>query len=365
VTHSDDRTEGAYVIAAGKTGGHIFPGLALAREIRTRRPNTPIVFIGTGAPLEQQLVPAAGFGLESIRASGFVGRSFADKLRSLADLPSGFLRARSLLVRHRARAVAGTGGYVSVPVLAAARSLRIPTLVFDSDAQPGLATRLANRFATRTAVGLAQANSKLARPGRVTGTPVRAEFFEIRELDPRSASRRLLVFGGSQGSIVLNRVVAEASARLSADGFEVVHQTGAGHLETARRLYGARPRGWRLEPFLPRLYEELAWADLVVCRAGAMTLAEICAAGRPAILVPFAAAAHGHQSANARALAQAGAATVIDEAELSGDTLAAAVRRLFEDRSRLAEMGRRARALSVPGSAERLADLLFEAEEAA
>jgi UDP-N-acetylglucosamine--N-acetylmuramyl-(pentapeptide) pyrophosphoryl-undecaprenol N-acetylglucosamine transferase len=352
------------VIVAGKTGGHIFPGMALARQIRARRPNTPIVFIGTGAPLEQQLVVAAGFELESIRASGFVGRSLAAKVRSLADLPAGFLRARSLLVRHRARAVAGTGGYVSVPVLAAARSLRIPTLVFDSDAQPGLATRLTNRFATRTAVGIAQANARLARPGRVTGTPVRAEFFEIRDLDPRSTSRRLLVFGGSQGSIVLNRVMAEASARLSADGFEAVHQTGAGNLETARRLYEVQPRGWRLEPFLPRLYEELAWADLVICRAGAMTLAEICSAGRPAILVPFAAAAHGHQSANARALEQAGAATVIDEAQLSADTLAAAVRRLFEDRTRLAEMGRRARALSVPGSAERLADLLFEAEEA-
>jgi len=365
VTQHNEGTEGTYVIAAGKTGGHIFPGLALAREIRARRPNAPILFIGTGAPLERQLIPAAGFGLEVIRASGFVGRSIAAKLRALSDLPVGFLRARSILRRHRVRAVAGTGGFVSVPVLAAARSLHIPTLVFDSDAQPGLATRLANRFATRTAVGFAQANQRLVRPGKVTGTPVRAEFFAIPPLDPRSTSRRLLVFGGSQGSVVLNRATATAAVLLASDGFDVVHQTGARNIEATRRLYGKEPRGWRLEAFLPRLYEELSWADLVVCRAGALTLAEVSAAGRPAILVPFAAAAHGHQAANAMALTGAGAATVIHEASLSGDTLAAEVRRLFENRSRLVEMGRRARALSVPGSAERLADLLIEAEEAA
>jgi len=353
------------VIAAGKTGGHIFPGLALARVIRSRRPNAPILFIGTGAPLEQQLIGADGFQLESIRASGFVGRSLGDKVRALADLPAGFLQARKLLVRHRARAVAGTGGYVSLPVLAAARSLRIPTLVFDADAYPGLATRLANRFATRTAVGFAQANTELARPGRVTGSPVRSEFFAITALDPRSATRRLLVFGGSQGSAVLNGAMAEASVRLAGDGLEVIHQTGAKNLEATQRLYAKTPRGWRLEAFLPRLYEELAWADLVVCRAGALTLAEVAAAGRPAILVPFGASAHDHQTANARALSETGAATMIDEKALSGEALAAGVRRLFEDRSRLIEMGRRARSHAVPGSAERLADLLIEAEEAA
>jgi len=353
------------VIAAGKTGGHILPGLALAREIRARRPNAPILFIGTGAPLEQQLIPAEGFQLESIRASGFVGRSFAAKVRALTDLPAAFLRARDLLARHRARAVAGTGGYVSVPVLAAARSLHIPTLVFDADAQPGLATRLANRFATRTAVGFPQANTRLARPGRVTGTPVRAEFFAIPALDPKSITRRLLVFGGSQGSAVLNRAMAEASVELADERFEVVHQTGAKNFEATQRLYGKEPAGWHLAAFLARPYQELAWADLVICRAGALTLAEVAAAGRPALLVPFAAAAHGHQAANARALADAGAATMIDETVLSGDTLTAAVRRLFEDRPLLVEMGRRARALSAVGSAERLADLWIEAEEAA
>ncbi len=348
------------MIAAGKTGGHIFPGIALAQEIRARRPEAPIVFFGTAGGLESRLVPQSGFALECVEASGFVGKSVTGKLGALARLPRGFLQARRLLARHGARAVAGMGGYVIVPVLAAARSLRIPTLVHDSDALPGVASRLVNRFATRTAVGVAQANESLTRPGVVTGTPVRGEFFAIPPIDPRATTRRILLFGGSQGASVLNRALAAAAPLLSGNGLEVIHQTGDRHLETTRAAYGAIPPGWRLEPFLPRLYEELAWADLVVARAGAMTLAELSAAGRPAILVPFAAAAHGHQWVNAHVCAAAGAAVVIEEEALTAQTLADAVRQLLGDRPRLAEMGRAARSQARPDAASRLADLLLE-----
>ncbi len=350
------------MIAAGKTGGHIYPGIALANEIRARRPKASVVFVGTAGGLESRLVPQAGFALECVAASGFVGKSLADKTRALADLPVGFLQARRLLRRHGARAVAGMGGYVIVPVLAAARSLAIPTLVHDSDALPGIASRLVNRFATRTAVGVAQANARLARPGVVTGTPVRREFFDIAPMDPGVSTRRLLLFGGSQGSAALNRAMAGAARLLAGASVEAVHQTGDRHLETTRNAYGSVPEGWRLEAFLPRLFEELAWADLVVARAGAMTLAELAAAGRPAILVPFRSAAHGHQLANARVHAAAGAAVVLEEGELSAQTLAAAVKELLGDRERLTEMGRRARELAVPDAAARLADLLLGIE---
>lgn len=352
------------MIAAGKTGGHIFPGIALAREIRARRPASPIVFVGTAQGLETRLVPEAGFPLESVRASGFVGRSFAAKVRSLLDLPRGFFEARRILRRHRARAVAGMGGFVSVPVLAAARSLGIPTIIHDSDALPGMASRALNRLATRTAVGVAEANQRLARPGVVTGTPVRSEFFAVPELESAAARApgRVLVFGGSQGSTLLNRAMARASRELAREGIAVVHQTGERHLEATRALYGTLPDGWILEPFLPRLWEPLGRADLVVARAGAMTLAELAAAGRPAVLVPFAAAAHGHQLVNARAFAAAGAAVTIEESDAMGDALAAAIRTLLADRPRLTTMGRAARALAVPDAARRLADLLFEAE---
>ena len=353
------------MIAAGKTGGHIFPGIALAREIRARRPDAPIVFIGTPEGLEHRLVPEAGFPLESVRSSGFVGKSLGARLRALVNLPIGFFEARRILRRHKARAVAGMGGYVSVPVLAAARSLGIPTLVHDSDARPGVASRLLNRIATRTAVGVPEANRRMARPGVITGTPVRPEFFAMAA-QRADAGRpgRVLVFGGSQGAAVLNLAMAEASRTLQNDELSVIHQTGEKHLASTRALYGEIPAGWSLEAFLPRLWEPLAWADLVVSRAGAMTLAELAASGRPAILVPFGAAAHGHQAANALVFSRAGAAVTIEEPALDGARLAEAIRSLFADPSRLAGMASAARSLAAPEAARRLADLLFEAEAA-
>lgn len=355
---------GTYVIAAGGTGGHIFPGIALAREIRDRRPDAGVLFVGTGRGLEAKLVPEAGFPLEFVRASGFAGKRPAARLRALTDLPAGFFAARRLLARHRARAVAGVGGYVTVPVLAAAHSLGVPTLIHESNAFPGIANRLLNRFATRTAVGLAEANRRLSRPGVVTGTPVRPEFFTVPPIDPLATTRRLLVFGGSQGSRILNRAMVEAAPLLAPDSIEVIHQTGEKEFDDSRRRYGVVPAGWKVTPFLPRIHEELSWADLVLSRAGSQTLAELAAAGRPAILVPFGAATHGHQSGNAEVFARAGAAVAIAEAALSAEELARAVRRLFERRDELAAMGEKARGFARPEASRLLADLLFEAEEA-
>ncbi len=351
------------MIAAGGTGGHIFPGIALAREIRARRPEAEILFVGSRHGLEAKLVPEAGFALELVRASGFAGKRLSAKARALAELPAGFFGARRLLSRRRVRAVAAVGGYVSVPVVAAARSLGVPTLIHESNAFPGIANRLLNRFATRTAVGVAAANSHLARPGVVTGTPVRPEFFDVPRLDPSATTRRLLVFGGSQGSRVLNRAMTEAAPLLESDGIDVIHQAGEKEFDSVRARSGRPlPTGWRVEPFLPHIHRELAWADLVLSRAGSQTLAELAAAGRPAILVPFGSATHGHQTENARAFERAGAAVAIQEGSLTGETLASAVRALITDRGRLVEMGESARAFSRPDATKILADLLFEAE---
>jgi UDP-N-acetylglucosamine--N-acetylmuramyl-(pentapeptide) pyrophosphoryl-undecaprenol N-acetylglucosamine transferase len=351
-----------YVIAAGGTGGHIFPGIALAREIRARRPEAGILFVGSRHGLETKLVPEAGFELELVRASGFAGKRPAAKVGALAELPTGFFGARRLLARRGARAVAGVGGYVSVPVVAAARSLGVPTLIHESNAFPGVANRFLNRFATRSAVGVAAANSHLARPGVVTGTPVRPEFFDVPPIDPSAATRRLLVFGGSQGSRVLNRAMTEAAPLLERDAIEVIHQAGEKEFDAVRGRYVRLPVGWRVEPFLPRIHGELAWADLVLSRAGSQTLAELAAAGRPAILVPFGSATHGHQTENARAFERAGAAVAIEEGALTGEALATAVRGLISDRGRLVEMGESIRAFARPDAAKLLADLLFEAE---
>jgi UDP-N-acetylglucosamine--N-acetylmuramyl-(pentapeptide) pyrophosphoryl-undecaprenol N-acetylglucosamine transferase len=349
------------VIAAGGTGGHIFPAIAIAREIAARRPGVPIVFVGTARGLETRLVPEAGFPLETVSASGFAGRGLAAKARALRDLSSGFFEARRLLSRHSARVVAGVGGYVTVPVVAAARSLAIGTVIHESNARPGLANRLLNRIATSTAVGLSAANAAFARPGTVTGTPVRAEFFGAAALSTRPAGRRLLVFGGSQGSRALNRATAAAAPALAAAGCEVVHQTGEKlHAET-RELYGNVPAGVRLEPFLPRLWEELDSCDLVVSRAGSQTLAELSAAGRPALLVPFSAASHGHQMENALAFRAAGAGEILPEGEATGQRLAREVLALLSDRESLVRRGERARELAHEDAARRLVDLLDSA----
>jgi UDP-N-acetylglucosamine--N-acetylmuramyl-(pentapeptide) pyrophosphoryl-undecaprenol N-acetylglucosamine transferase len=354
---------GAYVIAAGGTGGHVIPGIALADEIRAQKAGAQVVFVGTAQGLESRIVPAAGYELELVDASGFVGKTWTKQVQSLSRLPKGFFEARALLKRLRARAVVGGGGYVTVPVLTAARSLGIPTLIHESNARPGVANRFLNRFATRTAVGLAAANAHLRRAGVVTGTPVRREFFAVPPLDPAASSRRLLVFGGSQGSRVMNRAMARAAVLLEKTGIEVVHQTGDKDLLATRQRYPRLPANWSLVPFLPKLYEQIAWADLVVCRAGAMTVAELAAAGRPSILIPFAAAAAGHQAENARALYRAGAAAVMEEKDFTAENLAGGVTAQLGDRPKLVAMGLKARSLARPDAARDLARLLFEAEQ--
>jgi len=355
---------GSYIIAAGGTGGHIVPGVALAHEIRTQKPSATILFIGTASGLESQMVPSAGYPLELIDASGFVGKTWTKQIRSLGQLPKGFLQARRLLRQHKARAVVGVGGYVTVPVLIAARTLGIPTLIHESNALPGASNRYLNRFATRTAVGLAATNERLKRPGIVTGNPVRREFFDCSPVEPGGKTRRLLVFGGSQGSRVLNRAIARAAVLLEKSALEVIHQTGERDLTGTRQRYSRMPSGWRLVPFLPRLWEEMGWADLVLSRAGAMTVSELAAAGRPSILVPFAAAAAGHQLFNARAMNKAGAAVIVLEKDLTAENLAGTVVSLFEARDRLVAMSQKARSLARPDAAKDLARLLFEAETA-
>ena len=353
---------GAFVVAAGGTGGHILPGVAIAQEIVAQKSGVNVVFVGTAQGLEGKIVPAAGFPLELVDASGFVGKTFGRQLSSLSKLPKGFFEARALLKKHRARVVIGVGGYVTVPVLTAARSLGIPTLIHESNAVPGAANRFLNRFASRTAVGLAAANTHFRKPGVVTGTPVRPEFFAIPPLDPAATTRRLLVFGGSQGSRIINRALARAAVLLEKSGIEVIHQTGDKDLVATRQRYPRIPANWKLVPFLPKLHEEMAWADLVLCRAGAMTVSELAAAGRPAILVPFGAAAAGHQMQNARALYRAGAAAVMEEKDLTAENLAGALSAQLKDREKLVAMGQKARTLARPEAVRDLVKLIFELE---
>ena len=363
-------TERGFLIAGGGTGGHVFPALALAGEIRRRRPGAPIVFVGTARGLETTLVPKAGFPLELVRAKGLVGLGWRARFDGFFTLPLAFVDSLRLLARHAPRAVVGVGGYASGPLVATAWARRVPTLIHEQNAVPGLTNRLLARVAKRVAVGTARAAAAL--PGAiVTGNPVRKDFFEIPSLVSREKHRRLriLVVGGSQGAQILNRLVPPALARVAAAGiaFDVVHQAGKDHASEVVTSYarlGLPADRAFVHEFLDDMAAAYAAADLVVARAGAMTIAEIAAAGRPALLVPFAAATHAHQEANARALESSGAAVVLTEAEATEETLGAALAGLLGDPLRLLEMGEAARRSALPDAASRLCDLLFEVEAA-
>jgi len=345
-----------FVLAGGGTGGHVFPAIAIARAIRRRRPASRVLFVGTEKGFEAVIAPQEGFPIEFIAASGFVGRGWGAKARAIFDLARGISQSRRILARERVVAVVGVGGYASLPVIAAARMSGVPAVVQEQNSIPGVANRIGARLARATAAGFEEACRRL--PGRCdwTGNPVREEFFRVPALD--RPGRRVLLFGGSQGARVLNRALIEAAPALSAAGVEVVAQTGDREAAAVRAL--VEGKGVTVVPFLADIWNAMARADLVVCRSGALTLAELSAAGRPSLLVPFAAATHGHQERNARAIERAGGAVVVPESELTGGRLAAAVVELLDDPDRLVRMGEAARTLAKPHAAERIVDLVLE-----
>jgi UDP-N-acetylglucosamine--N-acetylmuramyl-(pentapeptide) pyrophosphoryl-undecaprenol N-acetylglucosamine transferase len=360
---------GGYLIAGGGTGGHVFPALALAGEIRRRRPEVPIVFVGTRRGLETELVPRAGWPLEFVRAKGLVGKGAKARFEGLLALPLAFRDSVRLLGRHAPRTVVGVGGYASGPLVATAWAKRIPTVIHEQNAVPGLTNRLLARIATRVAAGTEAGATRLG--GVAVGNPVREEFFAVPPLGRRAQGRvmRLLVVGGSQGAAILNGLLPGALQRAVVAGvpFTAVHQAGKGRAAEVEALYerhGLSGERVTVREFVHEMPEAFAAADLVVARAGAMTVAEVAAAGRPALLVPFAGATHGHQEANARALEALGGAAVLVESDASEERFGEAIAALLGDPARLAAMGEAARRTARPDAAVRLCDIVFEAEGA-
>ncbi len=343
------------LIAGGGTGGHVIPALAIARELRDAH-GAEVRFVGTARGLETRLVPEAGFPLELIRVGQLKNVSIVTKLRTVADLPLGVVRCVELVRSFKPDVVVGVGGYASGPAMMAAILLRIRTLAFEPNAVPGLANKLVGRFVSAAAVNFDGTRS-FFRGATVTGIPVRRAFFEIAARPERSVPR-LLVFGGSQGARVLNEMMPKIAGRLlgAVPELEIVHQTGGRHELSTRQLYeGAGLAGesrMRVQPYLDDMVGEFAGADLMLCRSGASTMAELAAAGKPSVLVPFPLAADDHQRKNADAFVAAGAAEMIVEAELTEERLLAALQGLLVDRKRLAEMGERAKGLAHPDAVE-------------
>src|SRR5947208_11305211 len=313
------------VIAGGGTGGHLYPGIAVAREIVSRRPDAQISFAGTARGIEARVVPREGFALDVIRSGGLKGKSVADRARGAVLLPLGFADAWRLLSVRRPHLVIGVGGYSSGPVVLAAALRGMPTMLLEQNAVPGLTNRLLARVVRAAAVTFDSSRPFFGSNAFVSGNPVRPEFLDRAEPRTESAGddTRVLVFGGSQGAHAINMAMVEAAAELAAGGshLRLTHQTGERDVEMVRAAYRQAGLEADVEPFLYDMGRQLGQADVIVCRAGATTLAEITAAGKAAILIPLPTATDDHQRKNAEALAAAGAAEVLLQQDVTGPVL--------------------------------------------
>lgn len=346
------------ILAGGGTGGHVIPALAIAEELRRR--GHQAAFVGTARGIETRLVPQAGFPLYLVKVGALNRVSLATRLRTLIDLPVSIFTAMGILRRFQAQAVIGVGGYAAGPATIAAVLLRIPVVLFEPNVVPGYANRAVARFAANAAVHFAQ-TGRWFRSFEVTGVPVRPGFFAL----PARRSQRptLLVFGGSQGARALNRVVRESAAELleRIPNLNLVHQTGPREFEEIRDFYTSHQIPVEASPFIDDMPQQFADADLIVCRSGASTVAEIAAAGKCALFVPFPGAADDHQLRNAELLAHADAALLIPESELSTERFVREVTALLGDTERLAAMGAKARTLAHPDAAPHIVEMALVA----
>jgi UDP-N-acetylglucosamine--N-acetylmuramyl-(pentapeptide) pyrophosphoryl-undecaprenol N-acetylglucosamine transferase len=348
------------LIAGGGTGGHVIPALAIARELRDQH-NAEVRFVGTARGLEAKLVPEAGFKLHLVRSGQLKNVSLATRLRTAMDLPLGVIECIQLLRTYAPQVVVGVGGYASGPGMLAAILLRIPTLAYEPNAAPGMTNRWLGRWVSAAAVNFAQ-TAIYFHNAEVTGVPVRPEIFALPPR-PTYAAPRLLITAGSNGALIFNETMPKIAADLleAVPGLTIMHQSGPRQLEATRAAYaasGADPTRWSIEPFLTDMPAQYAAADLVLARSGS-TVAELCAAGKPSLLVPFAAAADDHQRKNAEALVQAGAALMLLQRDAAPDTLLHHLQRLLLDPERRARMAAQARSLSRPGALERIAALVL------
>jgi len=347
------------LIAAGGTGGHIYPGIAIANEIMARDAESEVLFVGTARGLEKKIVPDNGYQLSLINSAGLKGVGVTAKVKGLAVLPQSFIEARRIIRQFRPHVVVGAGGYVSGPVLLMAKIMGVPTLVMDSNALPGFTNRQLARFVDKAALTFDEAMPFFGKKGVVTGNPVRNEFFEIPDKQ-RSSATHILIFGGSQGARAINNAMIEALDKLG-DNITITHQTGEADFENVRTAYASSKFAESdVRPFISDIFVEFEKADLIICRAGATTCAEIAAAGRPAIMVPFPLAADDHQRKNAEAMQSGGAVKMILQKDISGGVLANEINELVSSPETLTEMSAAARKLGRADAAKVTVDIIEE-----
>jgi len=350
------------LIAGGGTGGHVFPAIAIAREWLSRGSEREVVLVGTERGIEMKLVPQAGLPLETLRAAGLKGKGGLTLVKNLAMLAPGTMDAFSIVRRHRPVAAFGVGGYAAGPMMLATWLRGIPNVIFEPNAEPGFTNKVLARLSERIATGYEVTARGLGGKGVVTGNPVRAEFFAIGPSTP-GRPLRLLVTGGSQGALPINRTLVDGMDLLAArkEELSVVHQTGERDYNAVRTAYARREfHSAEVVPFLANMAERFAWADLIVCRAGAITASEVAASGRAAIFIPFGRATDSHQLRNAQEMAKAGAGRVIIENELTAERLTGEIFGLLDDPGQIRQLAANARGLARPDAARDIVNLVEE-----
>jgi UDP-N-acetylglucosamine--N-acetylmuramyl-(pentapeptide) pyrophosphoryl-undecaprenol N-acetylglucosamine transferase len=352
-------SSGPILIMAGGTGGHVYPALAVARALQAS--SREVVWLGTHRGLESRVIPEAGIDMEWISIKGLRRKGVLALIIAPLQLTWALLQSLAVIIRRRPAAVLGMGGFVSGPGGVAAWLTRRPLVIHEQNAAAGLTNRLLARFA-RVVLQAFPGSFNSSVGAETVGNPVRQDIAAIPAPTDRYSDRRgpirILVLGGSQGALALNKVVPAALALVDIDMRPVVrHQCGERTLQTAKDAYAENNVDVELLPFIEDMAEVYAWADLVVCRAGALTVAELCAAGLPAIFVPYPAAVDDHQTANARPMVEAGAATIVQESELTPELLADLLRDWLQSRAALLQRAVDARALAQPNSLQRITEL--------
>ena len=352
------------IIAGGGTGGHLFPGIAVAREIQRRDPASSILFVGAQQGIETRVVPKEGFELQTLPVGGIKGVGAVRQVRNLAGIAASVFKARQILREFEPDAVIGVGGYASFPMLTAAVLGSYPRVIMEQNAIPGLANRVLGKWVDFAAVTDTRTQSYFGNRAVVTGNPIRPEF---KSIPPKHhvASYTILIFGGSQGAQSINRAVIAAFAALSPwkEQLRFVHQTGERQLDEVKNAYAVQGFQADVRTFFNNFHEQYAAADLIVSRSGATTVAEIKAAGRAAILIPFPFATDDHQMKNARSMAEEAAAILIPNSELSGERLAAAILDLIRDPERLKKIEDNARRMAILDAEQRIVNLVERAVE--
>lgn len=343
------------ILAGGGTGGHVIPALAIAQELQ-KQYGAEVLFIGTARGIENRLVPAAGFPLRLVNVGALKNVSLATRLKTAFDLPRAVWSAGAILKEFRPEVVIGVGGYASGPAMLAAVLKRIPTLAFEPNVVPGFANRLVARMVSGAAVHFPE-TARYFRNAQVTGVPVRQAFFAIPARQFQPVVPTLLVFGGSQGAHAINVAMMDAASELRSriPGIHIVHQTGERDFAEAEAKYSSSGGTAEAYRFIDNMPDFFAKADLVLCRSGASTVAEIAAAGKPAISVPFPGAADDHQKRNAEALEKAGAAVMLEQSKLTPALLVEKVVGLLQNPQRLENMARSAKSLAHPEAASDIA----------